>query len=361
MDSILQWLSPPPPPLPVSETTPPSLTPPLPPHPPLIAYLFVALVLVLCIAKMLWDCYLLNRDHFFPTADADTVSLKLQSWAWSLWRTLCWPFSALLSLLKRICDSAIRNSLSSGGGDGNGGLSYQHPPQHSFIFCDRQESLLLSSRLSPSTLSSSSSSSSLPPPITSSQSSTPSLELPTKKPNQRVTRATSNNKRQNISDSSDHHHNHHPHHRPSSHKSSHSSSSSSSLSTSSPAQLNRPSSPSFSSYSSSSASTTRTPTPTPVPTGNGIFSVDLLWCALLLLFVGLLFVPISRAAIRPSCRCVVFDDTYGKEYGIFTSPDWPVPYDDNTDCLLYTFQAPSDSIVEINFDEFDVQRNEEVG
>lgn len=91
-------------------------------------------------------------------------------------------------------------------------------------------------------------------------------------------------------------------------------------------------------------------------------SVDLLWCAFLLLLAGLLFVPVSiRAAIRPSCRCVVFDDTYGKEYGIFTSPDWPTPYDDNTDCLLYTFQAPSDAIVEINFDEFDVQRNEEVG
>lgn len=100
-------------------------------------------------------------------------------------------------------------------------------------------------------------------------------------------------------------------------------------------------------------------------TGSGsvfIFSLDLLWCAFLLLLAGLLFVPVGiRAAIRPSCKCIVFDDTYSKEYGIFTSPDWPTPYDDNTDCLLYTFQAPSDAIVEINFDEFDVQKNEEVG
>lgn len=93
-----------------------------------------------------------------------------------------------------------------------------------------------------------------------------------------------------------------------------------------------------------------------------LFNIDLLWCAFLLLLTGLFFVPVSiRAAIRPSCRCVHYDDTYGKEYGIFTSPDWPTPYEDNTDCLLYTFVAPSDAIVEINFDEFDVQRNEEVG
>ena len=53
--------------------------------------------------------------------------------------------------------------------------------------------------------------------------------------------------------------------------------------------------------------------------------MDLIWSCVLLLLVALLFAPINQAAIRPHCRCIVFDDTFGKEYGIFTSPDWPVP------------------------------------
>ncbi|CAN7936892.1 unnamed protein product, partial [Ixodes hexagonus] len=56
------------------------------------------------------------------------------------------------------------------------------------------------------------------------------------------------------------------------------------------------------------------------------------------------------------CRCVVFDSTYGKEHGIFTSPNWPTPYAANMDCLLYTFIGGRDDIVELTFDEFDVQK-----
>ncbi|XP_067142809.1 suppressor of lurcher protein 1-like [Centruroides vittatus] len=63
-------------------------------------------------------------------------------------------------------------------------------------------------------------------------------------------------------------------------------------------------------------------------------------------------------AINAGCNCVVFDDTYGKEYGVFTSPNWPVPYEDNIDCLLYTFIGHEEDIVEITFDEFDVQKKE---
>ncbi|KAF7496231.1 hypothetical protein SSS_02118 [Sarcoptes scabiei] len=46
---------------------------------------------------------------------------------------------------------------------------------------------------------------------------------------------------------------------------------------------------------------------------------------------------------------------FWQDYGVFTSPDWPTPYDANIDCLLYTFIAQPDHIVEINFDEFDLK------
>ena len=55
-----------------------------------------------------------------------------------------------------------------------------------------------------------------------------------------------------------------------------------------------------------------------------LYTVDFVWSCFLLLMVALLFVPI-KAAIRPNCRCIIFDDTFGKEYGIFTSPEWPIP------------------------------------
>lgn len=46
-----------------------------------------------------------------------------------------------------------------------------------------------------------------------------------------------------------------------------------------------------------------------------------------------LFTTPIRAAIRPNCRCIIFDDTFDKEYGVFTSPDWPVPYVPWVNCL----------------------------
>ncbi|CAG2110268.1 unnamed protein product [Medioppia subpectinata] len=61
-------------------------------------------------------------------------------------------------------------------------------------------------------------------------------------------------------------------------------------------------------------------------------------------------------AVNTKCDCVVFEETFGKEFGVFTSPNWPVPYVDNINCLLYSFLAERDQIVEITFDEFDVQK-----
>ena len=61
-------------------------------------------------------------------------------------------------------------------------------------------------------------------------------------------------------------------------------------------------------------------------------------------------------ALGPRCKCIRYLDTYGKEFGTFTSPNWPSPYEDSIDCILYTFQGESDQLVEISFDEFDLQR-----
>lgn len=61
-------------------------------------------------------------------------------------------------------------------------------------------------------------------------------------------------------------------------------------------------------------------------------------------------------SVGTGCRCVEFEDTYGKEYGVFTSPNWPAPYEDSIDCLLYSFLAAPDQLVEVTFDEFDVQK-----
>ncbi|XP_068083514.1 suppressor of lurcher protein 1-like [Anabrus simplex] len=57
------------------------------------------------------------------------------------------------------------------------------------------------------------------------------------------------------------------------------------------------------------------------------------------------------------CECLVFSTTYGKEYGTFSSPDYPRPYQDNINCLLYTFIASLDHIVQITFKDFDVQKS----
>lgn len=56
------------------------------------------------------------------------------------------------------------------------------------------------------------------------------------------------------------------------------------------------------------------------------------------------------------CECLVFSGTFGKEKGIFHSPDFPEPYPANIDCLLYTFVGNADEIIEINLLEFDVYK-----
>lgn len=62
-------------------------------------------------------------------------------------------------------------------------------------------------------------------------------------------------------------------------------------------------------------------------------------------------------AISPDCECITYVDTFGKEHGVFTSPNWPTPYEENIKCLLYHFMGKPNQIIEINFDEFDVQKS----
>ncbi|OQR78901.1 suppressor of lurcher protein 1-like, partial [Tropilaelaps mercedesae] len=56
------------------------------------------------------------------------------------------------------------------------------------------------------------------------------------------------------------------------------------------------------------------------------------------------------------CECVTFDSTFGKEHGVFTSPDWPTPYEENIECVLYRFVGNDQQIVRVYFEEFDLQQ-----
>ncbi|CAH2040678.1 unnamed protein product, partial [Iphiclides podalirius] len=61
-------------------------------------------------------------------------------------------------------------------------------------------------------------------------------------------------------------------------------------------------------------------------------------------------------AVDPSCLCIRFTSTYGKERGTFSSPDYPRPYSRQAACVLYTFAASSHQIVEVLFTDFDIYK-----
>ncbi|KAL1436046.1 hypothetical protein MTO96_010802 [Rhipicephalus appendiculatus] len=82
---------------------------------------------------------------------------------------------------------------------------------------------------------------------------------------------------------------------------------------------------------------------------------ELLQLLLLLWYQAAQVSPV--AGLSAHCRCVTFDDMYGKEYGVFTSPNYPVPYEENIECVLFRFIGNTDQIVRISFEEFDVQRS----
>lgn len=64
-----------------------------------------------------------------------------------------------------------------------------------------------------------------------------------------------------------------------------------------------------------------------------------------------------------------FDDGYvrhHRDYGIFTSPNWPSDYKSlagkdygstgGIDCLMYSFRAAQNQIVQLSFDSLDLQK-----
>ncbi|GLV41231.1 hypothetical protein CBL_04755 [Carabus blaptoides fortunei] len=67
--------------------------------------------------------------------------------------------------------------------------------------------------------------------------------------------------------------------------------------------------------------------------------------------------PYNRALMaHQGCECLVYSGTFGKDRGTFTSPDFPRAYPPDIDCLLYTFVASSDEIIEITFHDFDIRK-----
>ncbi|XP_022241866.1 blastula protease 10-like, partial [Limulus polyphemus] len=80
-----------------------------------------------------------------------------------------------------------------------------------------------------------------------------------------------------------------------------------------------------------------------------------------LILIELLSLLTSRStlvsAVSADCKCIMFDSTYNKDYGVFTSPNWPVPYEDNINCLLYTFVARENYLIKVIFEEFDLGRS----
>ncbi|KAG5880026.1 Spermadhesin [Gonioctena quinquepunctata] len=76
---------------------------------------------------------------------------------------------------------------------------------------------------------------------------------------------------------------------------------------------------------------------------------------LFLLILVTTFIVVGKA-VHPGCECLVFSALYGKEKGIFKSPDFPKPYSPNIDCLLYTFVGNSDEIIELTLTDFDVHK-----
>lgn len=79
-------------------------------------------------------------------------------------------------------------------------------------------------------------------------------------------------------------------------------------------------------------------------------------CFFFHLFVVQIFYSSIVNSLGPECKCVLFQETQGKEFGVFTSPNWPSTYENSIECLLYTFIAPPDQLIEVTFDEFDVQK-----
>jgi len=62
------------------------------------------------------------------------------------------------------------------------------------------------------------------------------------------------------------------------------------------------------------------------------------------------------------CQCIRFRSTFGKEWGQFSSPDYPGGGGGTTSpigipCLLYSFRGPVHSIVEVRLEKVQLPTN----
>ncbi|XP_060523819.1 suppressor of lurcher protein 1 [Cylas formicarius] len=79
--------------------------------------------------------------------------------------------------------------------------------------------------------------------------------------------------------------------------------------------------------------------------------------SLFLLALEITFIVVGDA-VHPGCGCLVFSSTYGKDRGTFHSPDYPKAYSPGIDCLLYSFVAGPEQIIELTFVDFDVHKGQ---
>jgi len=57
-----------------------------------------------------------------------------------------------------------------------------------------------------------------------------------------------------------------------------------------------------------------------------------------------------------ACECVQYvGNGLPASQGVFTSPNYPQIYDANINCILYTFMADEDELVQLTFTDFDME------
>ncbi|XP_035710447.1 suppressor of lurcher protein 1 [Folsomia candida] len=79
---------------------------------------------------------------------------------------------------------------------------------------------------------------------------------------------------------------------------------------------------------------------------------------LLVVILHLLVELPTKSAVNPGCECVRYTSTWGKEWGVFMSPDYPSGYPANVRCLLYSFSAPPGFIIHLHLDKVNLPQRQ---
>ena len=59
--------------------------------------------------------------------------------------------------------------------------------------------------------------------------------------------------------------------------------------------------------------------------------------------------------VRTACECVQYVGDGPMSHGVFTSPNYPQVYETNINCILYTFMADEDELIQLTFTDFDME------